>query len=205
MKKENTLLLENQIKVNRESWLINAINLMKPIIKNKGYIVPNNIKVACSFCSVGNITGAKNQRLGECWSDKTNEENKFHILISPSLEDKKRVLGVLVHELVHSIVGLKNGHNHIFKKCATTLGLEGKMTATTESKEFEKIFSEVFKQLPDYPHKALINMNRKKQTTRLIKVVCEEHGYIARVSRKTIETLGCPICPICKESMTTCN
>ena len=200
MTKEN-----NTLKDNRESWLIKAIDLMKPIIKNKGYIVPNNIKVACSFCSIGNITGAKNQRLGECWSDKTNEENKFHVLISPSLEDKKRVLGVLVHELVHAIVGLNNGHNHIFKKCATTLGLEGKMTATTESKEFETIFSEVFKQLPDYPHKALINMNRKKQTTRLIKVVCEEHGYIARVSRKTIETLGCPICPICKESMTTCN
>ena len=205
MKKENTLLLENQIKVNRESWLINAINLMRPIIKNKGYIVPSNIKVACSFCSVGNIVGAKNQRLGECWSDKTNEENKFHILISPSLEDKKRVLGVLVHELVHSIVGLKNGHNHIFKKCATTLGLEGKMTATTEGEEFETIFSEVFKQLPDYPHKALLNMNRKKQTTRLIKVVCEEHNYIARVSRKTLEELGAPICPSCNEPMTTCN
>ena len=30
MKKENTL------KDNRENWLINAINLMRPIIKNKG-------------------------------------------------------------------------------------------------------------------------------------------------------------------------
>ena len=200
MNKEN-----NTLKDNRENWLINAINLMKPIIKSKGYIVPNNIKVACSFCSVGNRYGAKNHTLGECWSDKSNEENKFHILITPSLEDKKRVLGVLVHELTHAIVGIKNGHNHIFKKCATTLGLEGKMTATTESKEFETIFAEVFKQLPDYPHKALLNINRKKQTTRLIKVVCEEHGYIARVSRKTLETLGCPICPICKESMTTCN
>jgi len=42
----------------------------------------------------------------------------------------------------------------------------------------------------------------KKQTTRLLKVICAEgSGYTARVTRKWLTQYGPPICPCHKEPM----
>jgi len=45
-------------------------------------------------------------------------------------------------------------------------------------------------------------LNGASTTCRLRKVECINDGYIARVSRTTIITLGAPICPVCRTAMT---
>ncbi len=55
--------------------------------------------------------------------------------------------------------------------------------------------------MPDYPHAAITIPDRKKQTTRLIKVACLNDNYIVRVSRSTVDAMGCPICPACRAEM----
>ena len=41
--------------------------------------------------------------------------------------------------------------------------------------------------------------------TRCMKVWCENDGYIVRMSRTTILTMGTPICPVCRKSLKEAN
>jgi len=58
--------------------------------------------------------------------------------------------------------------------------------------------------MPDYPHAAITIPDRKKQSTRLIKVACLNDNYITRISRATVDAMGCPICPACNLEMVVC-
>ena len=76
--------------------------------------------------------------------------------------------------------------------------MEGKLTATTEGKEFFKWARPVLKKLGKYPHAALNPGNGpvKKQTTRLIKCECEDCGFVFRTTRTWIDNcdhgMHCP-------------
>ena len=112
----------------------------------------------------------------------------------------------LIHEIVHATIGLKNGHNKVFKQCALAVGLQGKMTATTSSDKLKETMKLWFKSVGDYPHATLENMtnNQKKQTTRLIKCECSSCGYNVRITRKWLE-VATPKCPVCDIDMTYDN
>ena len=49
----------------------------------------------------------------------------------------------------------------------------------------------------DYPHGALNSLpdGTKKQSTRLVKVLCPGCGYTLRTTRKWLDERGAPICP----------
>jgi hypothetical protein len=81
------------------------------------------------------------------------------------------------------------------------MGLEGKMTATIAGDDLAKSLTALAERLGPYPHSAIDLSTRKKQTTRMIKAVCEEDQYIVRLSRKMITEHGAPICPTCQEQM----
>lgn len=165
-----------------------------------GFIVPSNIKIGVGFPSTGG-TRSKNKTIGQCWDEKAATDKQFYIFISPTIDDSKEVIAVLIHELVHATVGLKHGHKKPFKQCALAVGLEGKMTATVASEELNSIMTDWLVFAGDYPEGRLQPSNKTKQTTRMIKMQCEPCGYIARTSRKTIEEHGCAICPSCNEQM----
>lgn len=53
-----------------------------------------------------------------------------------------------------------------------------------------------------FPAGALNMTKREKQATRYMKCQCGECGYLARVTRKWIESAGEPVCPTDKVGMT---
>jgi hypothetical protein len=113
------------------------------------------------------------------------------------LTDPIEVSATLLHELVHAAVGLAAKHRGPFKKCATALGLEGKMTATHAGEELTLRLKEITDGLGDYPHAKLDKSQSnapKKQTCRQLKVECNECGCLCRMSRKAIDEIGCPTC-----------
>ena len=71
---------------------------------------------------------------------------------------------------------------------ALAIGLEGKMTATTAGDALKALLQAIVKRLGDYPHEELDISNRKKQTTRMMKVECSDIccGFSFRASRKQI-------------------
>lgn len=178
----------------REEWLTLAVTLLAPLFDEQSYKVPANIRVACGFPSV-NPFGSKKQRIGECWASTASKDDHFEVFISPVLADEPRVLGVLVHEIVHAVVGLAAGHKKPFKDCAVAVGLEGKMTATTEGVELVERLHALAPRLGKYPHAEMSKMTtlRKTQTTRMLKIVCPGCGWTARTAQKHIDA-GLPTC-----------
>lgn len=184
---------------NREQWLVNVTNALRPHFAGHGFTIPANVMVTCGFPSKA-ATSRKNQRIGECWDASRSDGKVFEIFISPVIADPLEAAAILAHELVHATVGLKAAHKGPFKRCAVAIGLEGKMTTTKAGDVFKQWFAANTGDIGPYPHSKLnATSEPKKQTTRMVKCECpdcraEGRPYIVRLSASTLE-LGAPICP----------
>lgn len=184
---------------NRELWLLRATYpYLQRLFKRHGYRLPL-VKV-----SVGLPYGRGGKKaIGQHWAPEASDDKKGTVFISPTIDDSLTVLATLVHELVHAVVGNEAKHGPRFRKVATAVGLEGKMTATVAGNALNEELRKIIGRLGKYPHAKLnLEMNPiKKQTTRMIKMECPPCGYIARASRKVIEQLGPALCGQCGNEM----
>ena len=180
---------------NRETWLYKAVELLKPLFEENGATIPANIRIGVGFPSVRALS-ASNRRIGECWANECSTDQANEIIISLLLADAVEVLGVVIHEIVHAVVGTKEGHKGAFAKLAKCLGLTGKMTATTIGAELRPRLEGIIAEIGPYPHAALNPQagDRKKQSTRMLKAVCDECGYTVRLTQKWVD-VGLPTCP----------
>lgn len=181
----------------REDWLNAFIRLARPQCEAVGFPVPTKVRASVGFTS----KGLKGKRIGECWSKDCSDDAAFEIFITPSLQSSAaRVADILTHELVHAAVGLADGHGKQFRKCATALGLQGKMTATTAGPLWHQWADPLLKKLGPLPGADLrggSSSGPKKQTTRMIKLSCE-CGWTCRTARSNIEDdMQCPL-PGCR-------
>ena len=184
------------VHIHREAWLHDVAASFAEPFRRLGHPIPAKVRLACGFPSVRGIA-AKNQRIGECWSNTRSGDDHYEILVSPVIADSMRVAGILAHELIHAAVGVEHGHKGPFRAMALAIGLEGKMTATTEGEAFKRLAQPILDAIGPYPHAELHAMTngRKKQVARLIKCECAECGYVARVARQWIDEQGAPHCP----------
>jgi hypothetical protein len=192
--------------LNRESWLNHITEShIKPHFEAKGYTIPDNVRLSCSFTSRGAFKkkGQKTTRIGECWSGNRSGDNTIEIMISPIIADSVECVAILMHELVHATVGNDQGHNSVFKQCALSVGLQGKMTATTASDDLKAIITTWLEQMGNYPH-AELNDSMRTQSTRMYKTVCRNLacGYTMRISSKWLK-IAIPECPACCSTMTS--
>jgi len=183
----------------RQAWLEAATAALRKRFAAAGYTVPDAVRVSVGFPK-GSHGRAK--AIGQCWGVQASADKHAEIFISPELSSGPRIMGVLAHELAHATVGVEAGHKGAFKQCAQAIGLDGPMTATTESAEFIEWAGTIIAKIGEYPAGALSYVNRKKQTTRLLKCECEMCGYVARVTAKWVESAGAPVCPTDEIEMT---
>lgn len=198
----------------REEWLHAGVKLLEEQVFNpNGYKVPSKgLLVSVSFPSTGAFS-SKNQRIGECWypqmhktANGKSKENLVHSLfISPILTCPIRALDVLTHELVHTITGPDVGHRTPFKRIALSVGLTGKMSATTAGPELTKKLTKFTKILGEFPHIGVGKMmtTRRIQTCRQLKISCPKCGYIARTTQQWLD-IGLPTC-VCGAKFKPCN
>ena len=178
----------------REAWLISCVDLLRPDFERVGTSVPGKIRASCGWPSKSGLA-AKKRRIGEAWSAKCSGDETFEVFISPVLKDAQLVLATLVHEIVHCAVGVEQGHKGPFKRIATAIGLEGKMTDTTAGPELLKRIEEIVAEVGPYPHAELKSSNApKKQGTRMLLVKCPACEYQVRTTKKWLE-IGVPTCP----------
>lgn len=180
----------------REQWLNAAVEVLRSQdFSDLGETVPQ-VRVSTGFPK-GNVRKV----IGQCWNN--TEDGVSQIFITPTIDEPLRVLDILVHELIHAMTP-GAGHKGPFKRIATDIGLEGKMTATHAGEALKSRLAEIVEQLGPYPHRKLsLQDGRKKQGTRMGKVACGECGYTARTTRKWLELSGPPICPCNMEPMQT--
>jgi hypothetical protein len=180
--------------VNREQWLSECIQQLRPDFEQLGGSLPEKIRASCSWPSKSGLANKK-RRIGEAWSAKNSGDNSFEVFISPVLKGPLEVAATLVHELVHCAVGIEEGHKGKFPKLAKAVGLEGKMTATHAGEALTARLREVADAIGPYPHAELKHSNAPpKQSTRMLKVACKECGCVVRMTRKWLDEAGTPTC-----------
>ena len=178
----------------REDWLEHMIDKLRPDFQRINYPLPQKIRVSCGFPSKGALAN-KSRRIGECWGVESSEDKSFQVFISPVLREGVEVGATLVHELVHTAVGIECKHRKPFTTAAKAIGLEGKATATVAGSALIERLKELIAELGEYPHARLVASKKPKtQSTRMLKVTCKECGCVVRMTRKWLDDAGLPTC-----------
>ena len=190
----------------REAWLTAALwGFIDQHFTTAGYDVPSNIRVTCGF-PAKHALARKMQRVGECWASTQSMDGTFEISVSPVMADPLKVLGILIHEVVHATVGLAAGHRSAFSQCASKVGLTSPWTATGETEDLKVEMASWLKSLGTYHHAVLglsavttifdddgnplvpINTN-PPQSTRMLLLQCH-CGCKIRTTKKWIKLYG---------------
>ncbi|MEJ0061659.1 MAG: transcription elongation protein SprT [Alphaproteobacteria bacterium] len=180
----------------RESWLRSATNELRPYFSKLGYELPEKIRFAIAFTS----TGKRGHMAGECWHPASSADGHYEIIIRADIADPAEVLGILVHELVHTLLPPEVKHGKEFRAIALRIGLEGKMRETTPTPILAERLNAIAINLGALPH-AKLNFSEnadapKKQKTRWLKAECGAAcGYSVQITAKWARA-GLPICPI---------
>jgi hypothetical protein len=177
----------------REEWLTQATDELRPVFDALGYPLPAKIRVTCGFPS--RHARSLNRAIGEHHSARASSDGTDEILISPVEADPFEVFGILIHELAHSATD-GDGHRGRFPHCVKALWLEGRPSSTSVGKVFRDNLTDLIDSLGAYPHARLnVGLNRKTQSTRMLKACCPQCGYTIRLSSKWAD-VGLPDCPV---------
>lgn len=185
----------NETYETREQWLNAFVSRAREQFTRIGAPLPDKIRVSVGFTS----TGARSNRIGECWHDAASTDGHFEIFLKPTIETDARMADILTHELVHAAVGLEAGHGQAFKKVATDIGLKGRMTSTVASEAWYSWALPILTELGPMPYANITDgkhTGKPKQKTNLLKVSCPACGWLARVTAKHIVPhvhLNCPV------------
>lgn len=169
----------------REAWLNAFVSRARVHFINAGFPLPDKVRVSVGFTS----TGARGNRIGECWSNDCSADGHFEIFLKPSITTDSRMADILTHELCHAAAGLAAHHGPKFKKVATALGLGGKMTSTVAKEGWYAWALPVLNELGPMPYGVLeggSSTAKPKQKTNLLKCECDTCGFVARVTAKWI-------------------
>lgn len=182
--------------VNRELWLQNAVDMLKPIFKEKANVtIPFDVNVSTGFPSAKGVS-SKQKTIGQCWTREASDAKINEIYINPCIDDSIKVLDILAHELVHASDNCESGHRGFFARVARAIGLEGKLTATHAGEALADDLKAIIDQIGEFPHSKLNpSIGIKKQGTRLIKIGCD-CGVIGRMSQSAIDGMSwdCSTC-----------
>jgi hypothetical protein len=191
------------IAATREGWLHQLVQELRPLFKAAGAELPADIHVTCGWPTKRAIvpTG-KSRTVGQCFSPAASAKGTTEICVSPAIGDAQAAAAILVHELCHAALIAEHpdeGHGSKFKRLALAIGLEGKMTETTAGPQLRDDLRWITSNMRPYPHSTLdVTVGQKKQSTRMLKVVCPECGYTVRTTATWIEQ-GLPTCPCATE------
>lgn len=177
--------------LNREGWLTMMIErFIADHFTEAGYTVPDKVRVTCGWPHKGGV-GSRKRRIGECWSPECSTDGSHQIFISPVLDEPVKVIGVLIHEVVHAVVGVEHGHKKPFSTCAKAVGLTPKWTSTGESEELVATIKGWLAKSPAYSHSMLDKnaVKEQKAGTRMLKMECE-CGLIVRTTQKWLDEYG---------------
>ncbi len=179
----------------REQWLERAAAM-----KGEGLLSGLRglrYRVSCGWPATSALARGK-RRIGECWYPAHSTDGRTsNVFISPAIENPIAVLETLAHELIHVVAGPKAGpkagHKGEFMTIAKAVGFKAPWTSTPATPELIGRLNGLLTSLGLYPHAAIDKSGRKKQGTRLLKVVCAACGYTIRTTQQWIDT-GLPTC-----------
>jgi hypothetical protein len=193
--------------LNREAWLNEIGAKLTPVIEEAaGLVYGDKRKMPKWTATVGfpsrGALSLKKRVIGQCWPGMKGKDGGHQLFISPVIHENIEVVATMAHEMVHAIDNCEHHHKGPFVRMVKAIGLIGKPTATEAGPEFIELIKPFIKEVKKFPHTPIVaNPKFKAQTTRLLKVNCEQCGYVVRVTKKWVEEAGTPICPTDKVPM----
>ena len=178
--------------LNREEWLTRAKELVDQLLFTKpARRLPDKVMVSCGIPTGGVSV------LGQCWSKSQTQDGTIQIFICPSVDDPMMVLGILVHELCHAVVGSAAGHGKEFVTLATAVGLtEGPATSCLPGPQCKEILKPVLEQLGPYPNVALDKSKPKGPSQpKPIKLRSESIDDYTFSVKQSVFEMGAPLDP----------
>lgn len=189
--------IKNAQDLTRERWMLNASTYI--LDYELGPITEEAFKRPQVRVSIG-FPGGGRKRIGECWTRGSSEGEIYNeIFIKPTISDSVEVLNILIHELIHATDNCKSGHKGFFRRTALAVGLTGKMTATTLGDDLKERMTAYVDREGQIPHSKLTGKSTtKKQTTRMLKLVCSHCDFTARTAKKWLDQMDqTSVCPCC--------
>lgn len=112
----------------REEWLRARLADVRALIDLTDIVLPP-LAVSCGWTG----SGMEGWTLGSCYDASASAGGIVEIFVSPTLTDSVEVVSVMLHEIVHAIVGSKAGHGPAYAEVAkklqlTKAGRDGKGT-----------------------------------------------------------------------------
>lgn len=141
--------------------------------------------------------GQRSPNITDAWAQ--DEGGSYVIFVRPDRSDAIEVAAALAFQLCRIAVGERDSHGYLFRHLAISVGLKGTRTESPPGTLFKELVKPVLKAAGPLPSPEISPTDKDKktsQTTRMIKVSCSECGYVARVSRKWLEEVGPPHCPL---------
>lgn len=175
----------------REAWFkAAAAAIERQIFKPAGYEIPR-VRIGCGW-PIGNRAKA----IGQCFGAEASADKTYEIFVSPKSYDPSVILGTIIHELCHTIAGVKAAHKKPFIEVMRAVGMLKPFTQSIVGDDLRPVLDGIVTKLGPYPHAALgIKKKDGQKGSRLLKVECPGCGYVARVTRKWLNEAGAPICP----------
>lgn len=186
---------------NREAWLSRATPMLYRIVSQAMSACDDPGEVSETrrpqpYVSVGWPRRGKKGMVGQCWCDHQMREagERAHIFVSPKVNDPIVVLAIVLHEIIHDLVGVEHGHKGQFRRVWRQVGFIGKATECTPGDGLVVELQDVAHNLGPYPHSPLAEEQRaEKQKTRYRKWICPECGQIVRAASDDLD-LACLRC-----------
>ena len=119
--------------------------------------------------------------------------------ISPTEANPVKVVDILLHEMIHAVVGCEHGHKGPFRTLAKDFGFAGKMTATyaDEGTALETLLKGITNKLGPYPHAAMKKKDGARsypyKWSRLMSMT--DRSYTVTISPRVMEEHGRPVDP----------
>ena len=136
--------------------------------------------------------------LGHCYASSAVADGANEIFITQSEASPVKVLGILLHELVHAQDDNQNGHKGPVERRLLDLGYGRPLTTYAPTDALLAELDALAQLLPPMPMQAITPAKPKRGRMRSIWCTAEGCGFKGNTTRSHIARMPAPsICPIC--------
>jgi hypothetical protein len=195
-----------------QAWLRAAFDALRPDFEAIGKTLPATVRPYFGFTAHGS---KKTGITGQYYDGGASTDTIPKLIIRCNTDDPAAILEAVVHQCVHAVVGVQEGHGKAFREVALRIGLEPPMRTSKAGKRLSDRLHVLSAELGPFPNSRLnfettgadgkekrVADQPKKQENRQLKVEClvQGCGYCARAAAKWLR-IGLPLCPVHREPM----
>ena len=188
-----------------QAWLRAAVDGLRPDFEAIGKTLPAAMRCNFGFTSHGS---KKTGISGQFYDGGASTDTIPKLIIRCNTDDPAAILEAVVHQCVHAVVGVEEGHGKAFREVALRIGLEPPMRTSKAGKRLSERLHALSAELGPFPNARLnfettgadgkekrVADQPKTQENRQLKATCPKCGYTVRTTAKWFR-VGMPCCPV---------